>query len=174
MARNRSRILRSGLLLFNVTPQIANAGRWLGNTGVHPSKRDSGIHRRPVEDRYSNLSVREFSGLRMPFGISVLILDFRPQTVITSSYLVIVPQAMRSPAFPEGSLIRSSALAWITSAVPPLANTELLPSPRVTAEFSTVSLAVPFGLTVKFGISPACGLGLVGLFMPWWALVGLK
>ena len=29
---------------------------------------------------------------------------------------------MRSPAFPEGSLIRSSALAWITSAVPPLAN----------------------------------------------------
>jgi hypothetical protein len=62
MARNYGRILRSGLLVFNVTPQIANAGRWLGNTGVHPSKRELGIHRRPVEDSYSNLSVREFSG----------------------------------------------------------------------------------------------------------------
>lgn len=89
-------------------------------------------------------------------------------------YLLIVPHAIRSPALPEGSLIRSSGLAWITSDVPPLAKTELLPSPSVTAEFSTMTFAVPFGFTLKFGISPACGFGAVGLLIPWCALVGLK
>ena len=44
------------------------------------------------------------------------------QAGAAGSYLVIVPQAIRSPAFPEGSLFRSSAFAWIMSAVPPLAN----------------------------------------------------
>src|SRR5258708_367697 len=29
-------------------------------------------------------------------------------------YFVITPQAMRSPAFPEGSVFMSSALAWMT------------------------------------------------------------
>jgi hypothetical protein len=38
----------------------------------------------------------------------------------------ITPQAMRSPAFPAGSVFMSSALAWITSAVPPLLKMEWL------------------------------------------------
>ena len=42
----------------------------------------------------------------------------------SSNYLTMTPHAMRSPAFPAGSLTMSSALAWITNAVPPLANTE--------------------------------------------------
>jgi len=90
----------------------------------------------------------------------------RPPFPLGSYYFVIVPQAMRSPAFPDGSLIRSSALAWIISAVPPFANTEFGPSPSVTAESVTVNFAVPFGFTVKFGISPACGFGLAALFTP--------
>src|SRR5437660_7777847 len=42
----------------------------------------------------------------------------------------------RSPEFPEGSVFMSSALAWITIAVPPLLNSEWLPSPSVTSLFS--------------------------------------
>ena len=47
------------------------------------------------------------------------------------SYGVIVPQAIRSPAFPAGSVFMSSALAWITIAVPPLANREYGSAARV-------------------------------------------
>ena len=34
-------------------------------------------------------------------------------------YLIITPQATRGPALPAGSVLPSSGLAWITSAVPP-------------------------------------------------------
>jgi hypothetical protein len=46
-------------------------------------------------------------------------------------YLVITPQAMRSPALPAGSVFWSSALAWMTRAVPPLLNSEWLSLPSV-------------------------------------------
>ncbi len=41
-----------------------------------------------------------------------------------------MPQAMRSPAFPAGSVFISSALAWIIRAVPPPAKTEFAPSAK--------------------------------------------
>ena len=50
---------------------------------------------------------------------------------------------MRSPALPSGSLVISSALAWITSAVPPLLKTEWRSVPSVTPRASTVVPAVP-------------------------------
>ena len=37
-------------------------------------------------------------------------------------YFVITPQAIRSPAFPVGSVVMSSAFAWITIAVPASVN----------------------------------------------------
>src|SRR5438874_838388 len=40
--------------------------------------------------------------------------------------------AMRSPAFPLGSVFMSSAWAWITSAVPSLLISELLAIPELT------------------------------------------
>jgi len=45
-------------------------------------------------------------------------------SVLESSYFVTTPQAMRSPEFPEGSVFMSSALAWMTMAVPPLLKSE--------------------------------------------------
>ena len=51
----------------------------------------------------------------------------------------------------------SSGFAWITSAVPPFVNTEFAPSPIVTRGSATVTFAVPFAFTVKFGMSPLCG-----------------
>src|ERR1700733_3329958 len=62
-------------------------------------------------------------------------------------YFSMAPQAMRSPELPEGSDMRSSALAWITSDVPPSWKSELAPSPRVTPLARKVALALPFGLT---------------------------
>ena len=48
-------------------------------------------------------------------------------------YLVITPQAIRSPALPAGSVLRSSSLACTTSEVPPEWKSELSPvSARVT------------------------------------------
>jgi len=46
--------------------------------------------------------------------------EFRPNRYI----LAIVPQAIRAPAFPAGSLFRSSGMAWITRAVPPFVKME--------------------------------------------------
>ena len=46
--------------------------------------------------------------------------EFRPFPYI----LAIVPQAIRAPAFPAGSLFRSSGIAWITRAVPPFVKME--------------------------------------------------
>ena len=45
-------------------------------------------------------------------------------SVLESSYFVTTPQAIRSPEFPEGSVFMSSALAWMTIAVPPLVKSE--------------------------------------------------
>lgn len=49
---------------------------------------------------------------------------FNSLRTLVLSYCVIVPQAMRSPALPAGSVFMSSGLAWTISAVPPLPNTE--------------------------------------------------
>ena len=49
----------------------------------------------------------------------------------------------------------SSALAWITIAVPPLLNSEWLPSPSVTSLFSRLLFTLPFAATVKLFMSPA-------------------
>jgi hypothetical protein len=40
------------------------------------------------------------------------------------AYLVITPQAMRSPELPAGSVFMSSGFAWMTSEVPPLLKSE--------------------------------------------------
>jgi hypothetical protein len=70
-------------------------------------------------------------------------------------YFLTAPQAMRSPELPEGSVFMSSALAWITIAVPPLLKRECGPSDNVTSSLRMVTEALPEGLTVKFCISPA-------------------
>src|SRR6185369_13213302 len=88
------------------------------------------------------------------------------------TYLVMVPHAIRSPAFPAGSVFRSSALAWTTSAVPPLLKTERLSSPISAFRFASVAFAVPSCFTVKFNISPACGPS--GFCKPCFLLSGLK
>jgi hypothetical protein len=70
-------------------------------------------------------------------------------------YFVTTPQAMRSPELPEGSVFMSSALAWMTMAVPPLLKSEWAPSPRVTSLSSSFASALPLASTVKFCMSPA-------------------
>jgi hypothetical protein len=55
--------------------------------------------------------------------------------------------AVNPRRLPE-SLFKSSALAGMVNAVPPLAKTELLPPLRVTAGSSTINFAVPSGFTV--------------------------
>lgn len=82
----------------------------------------------------------------------------------STNYFVIVPQAMRSPALPEGSVFMSSALAWMTRAVPPFEYSEFGPSLRFTRGSTIDAFDVPLAFTVKFGISPACGPS--GLFRP--------
>ena len=47
-----------------------------------------------------------------------------PPLRVAFAYFVIVPQAIRSPAAPAGSVFISSAFACTTNAVPPLLNTE--------------------------------------------------
>jgi hypothetical protein len=75
-------------------------------------------------DFVSSVAIVRFLGAvsgfhaRQQLGLGVC--PTNPPTV----YYVITPQAMRSPALPAGSDFRSSALAWITRAVPPFANTE--------------------------------------------------
>src|ERR1700720_316361 len=59
-------------------------------------------------------------------------------------YFVTTPQAMRSPEFPEGSVFMSSALAWTTSAVPPLLKSEWLSFPKFTSLSSNLKFALPF------------------------------
>src|SRR5262249_30638711 len=72
-------------------------------------------------------------------------------------YLVIVPHAMRPPDPPEGSVFMSSGPAWMTSAVPPLVNTELASVPSDTRGSFTTRVALPSASTVKLFMSPACG-----------------
>src|ERR1700676_1397213 len=80
----------------------------------------------------------------------------RPHTIsLPDHYFGIVPQAMRSPALPAGSVFWSSAFAWITSDVPPLLNSEWLSLPSVTSLFSALKCALPSAPTVKLGLSPA-------------------
>src|SRR5213595_341772 len=50
---------------------------------------------------------------------------------------VMTPQATRSPELPAGSLILSSALAWITRALPSASNTEVVPGLRVMPSAKT-------------------------------------
>src|SRR4029077_1633363 len=70
------------------------------------------------------------------------------------SVFVITPHAMRSPALPLGSVFMSSALAWITSAVPPLLKREWLSVPRFTSSlFMVRNFALPFLPTVKLFMS---------------------
>ena len=67
----------------------------------------------------------------------------------------------------------SSAFAWITSAVPPLVNTECAsPSASGMPGAVTVAFALPFSSTVKFGMSPAWAPS--GFCMPCFLLSGLK
>ena len=80
-----------------------------------------------------------------------------PPTIVHALllYFVTTPQAMRSPELPEGSVFISSALAWMTSAVPPLLNSEWASAPRFTSLFPSLASALPFASIVKFGMSPA-------------------
>ena len=98
----------------------------------------------------------------------------RPARLVRYIFIwVIVPHAIRAPAFPAGSLFMSSAAAWIISAVPPLAKIELgAVGLSVTRGSMTVPLAVPSAPTVKFGMSPACGPS--GFSMPCFFMSGLK
>ena len=72
-------------------------------------------------------------------------------------YFVIVPQAMRAPALPAGSVFMSSAAAWITMAVPPFEKSEFGLEPRSTCSFVIVVFRAPLDSTVMFIMSPACG-----------------
>src|SRR5215469_8682656 len=71
-----------------------------------------------------------------------------------SLYFSMTPQAMRSPELPDGSDIKSSAFAWMTSAVPPSWKSEFVPSPRVTPLATRVVLALPSLSTTRLGRSP--------------------
>src|SRR6185295_15201734 len=70
------------------------------------------------------------------------------------------PQAMRLPAFPEGSVISSSGSSWITRQVPLPGSSEFFPLPSVTRVATQSIAALPSAFAVKFGRSPACGPSL--------------
>src|ERR1700722_1282166 len=67
-------------------------------------------------------------------------------------YFVITPQAMRSPELPEGSVLESSALAWMPMDVPPLLSSE---SSAASLSSNRNGPALPLASTVKFFMSPA-------------------
>lgn len=67
----------------------------------------------------------------------------RTSAAVGNAYFTITPHAMRSPEFPDGSDMRSSALAWTTREVPPSWNSELAPSPSVAPAAMKVKLPVP-------------------------------
>ncbi len=79
----------------------------------------------------------------------------RHRSTTEDNYSLITPHAIRSPAFPAGSVFMSSAFAWTTSAVPPLLKSEWLSLPRFTQSLLMRSFALPSALTVKLIMSPA-------------------
>src|SRR6202035_2703070 len=62
-------------------------------------------------------------------------------------YFSMTPQAIRSPEFPEGSDLRSSAFAWMTSDVPPSCIREFSPDPSETPSTMKLALALPLSST---------------------------
>ena len=68
---------------------------------------------------------------------------------------------MRSPELPEGSVFMSSALAWMTMAVPPLLKSEWGPSVRVTSVSSSVT---GFAFHVDDEILHVAGVVAFGIF----------
>src|SRR6185503_4861595 len=91
---------------------------------------------------------------------------------LKQNYIEIVPQAIRAPEFPDGSVVMSSAFSWMTSDVPPFEKSPLAASPNMTRVSVNVAFAVPLALTVKFSMSPACGP--FGFFRPCIFESGLK
>ncbi len=94
-----------------------------------------------------------------------LLIDSKPFNFLRAAtfYFSITPHAILSPELPEGSDIRSSGFAWITSAVPPSWKSEFAPSPSVAPSIVKLVLALPFWPTIKFGKSPTWGCGLFTL-----------
>ena len=73
-----------------------------------------------------------------------------------------MPQAIRPPALPAGSVFMSSAFSWIMMDVPPLVKTELgAVGSRVTSLFIRVALTVPSAFTPGRLREPAAGLRLL-------------
>jgi hypothetical protein len=111
---------------------VKSAGRWLNSAA--PAKysrrrprRDTFLRRMPpgsfaVPKRTSS-QCRTRSPPRTGARHRFCRFDIR-HPVPKLGYFVITPQAIRSPALPAGSDFMSSGLAWITKAVPPLANNE--------------------------------------------------
>src|SRR5262249_59473339 len=79
---------------------------------------------------------------------------------------------MRPPLLPVGSVLRSSAAACTTRAVPAGPSSELGPGLRVTALVVVSRPASPDAATSRFGRSPACGPS--GFIEPCFLLAGLK
>src|SRR5205823_6434085 len=82
------------------------------------------------------------------------------------------PQATRAPELPVGSVLKSSAVACTTRALPSASHTDEGPEPSESCSVVVSMRPVPSGPTVRFGRSPACEP--CGFSAPCCLFVGLK
>jgi len=101
---------------------IANpSSELMSQKSAHPSQPCHEGETKPAILQVSCIETRPDGGRSCDIGSIFALIASLPRMPVPESrpYFSMMPQAMRSPEFPDGSDFRSSALAWITSEVPP-------------------------------------------------------
>jgi hypothetical protein len=124
----------------------------------HPSPRTSPLHRAGLPPSL----ICPVGRARPDPPLDLCLIEPRPDEP-ARHFMVIMPQAMGCPEFPDGCEARSSVPSWMITA---RLTTDVAPSPRVIPGAVTTWCALPSAAAWVFPKSPAC--------CGWGAPVGLK